>query len=283
MLLKLLLLFISFTVLIGQENTTEKYILESKVFENKRMIRVLLPKNYDDKNSYKVLYLNDGQNLFGDNNFGSEYEWRVDEIYDSLESINVVEPMIIVGIDHGKESRDSEYVPWEDRYRKPALPNPAGKKYPEFLFNEVVPFIEGKYNVKRGAENRGIGGASHGGLISLYTALTNQDKFGFVIAESPTIYVNDYKIFELVKRKKSCTIKKIYFAMGSNESGLEPCDEEFKYNKLAVNDTRKIEKLFKSEFKNSEILTVIEECANHHETSWSRRFPTALKFVSDPR
>ena len=40
----------------------------SRVFKNKRFLRVWLPPGYDDaKNSgryYPVLYLNDGQNLF---------------------------------------------------------------------------------------------------------------------------------------------------------------------------------------------------------------------------
>jgi hypothetical protein len=44
----------------------EFHRLESKIFNNTRMIRVLLPKEYykKPKKSYPVLYMNDGQSLF---------------------------------------------------------------------------------------------------------------------------------------------------------------------------------------------------------------------------
>ncbi len=47
---------------------------------------------------------------------------------------------------------------------------PQGKRYPEFLMNEVMPFVYERYRIARGPENTGLGGSSLGALISLYTA-----------------------------------------------------------------------------------------------------------------
>jgi len=257
----------------------ETFTLQSKIFNNERIVRVYLPKQYDGIRKFKILYLNDGQNLFGDNDFGAENEWRIDEIVDSLISNDLIEPIIIVGIDHAKELRDNEYCPWQDFYRIPALPNPEGKMYPEFLINEVMPLIEKKYKVLKGAENTGLGGASHGGLITLYTLLERPEIFNFAIVESPTLYVNNYRVFEKVKKSNGSFLEHIYVAMGSNESGVENCDENYEYNKLAVDDTRKLKNLMQMQFPESNSLFIIDSCAIHHETAWSKRFPTALKFV----
>lgn len=146
----------------------ETLVLNSKVFDNNRTLRIYLPKEYDGKRTFKVLYLNDGQNLFGDNELGSKNEWRVDEILDSLLRNNVIEPIIVVDIDNAGRDRANEYLPWADIYLSPPIRKPNGKKYPEFLIGEVMPAIERNYKIRRGKENTGIGGSSYGGLISMY-------------------------------------------------------------------------------------------------------------------
>ena len=149
--------------------------LKSDVFGNTRTIRVLVPPRYSrNKNRrYSILYLNDGQNLFQVRTAQTKYsEWGIDETYLDMMDSREIEPIIIVGIDNaGKTGRANEYLPYEDGLLTPTIPEPQGAKYPKFLTEEVMPFIESKYRIKKGAEFTGLGGASYGSLISLYTAI----------------------------------------------------------------------------------------------------------------
>ena len=166
----------------------------SKIFHNTRMLRVWLPANYGSPRnahrSYPVLYLQDAQNLF-DEATSNAGEWHVDETVDHLVGSFKIPPMIVVGIDYPGEKRSSEYLPYPDphhaQYDVPVPKELRGKDYPTFLLAEVMPFIEKRYRVTRGAANTGIGGASYGGVITLYTVLHHPGIFGHaLVGESGT-------------------------------------------------------------------------------------------------
>ena len=137
----------------------------SKIFHNTRMLRVWLPANYGSPRnahrSYPVLYMQDAQNLF-DEATSDAGEWHVDETVDHLVGSFKIPPMIVVGIDYAGDKRSSEYLPYPDPHHKqydvPVPKELRGKEYATFLLTEVMPFIEKKYRVSRGAANTGIGG-----------------------------------------------------------------------------------------------------------------------------
>src|SRR5689334_11150358 len=142
----------------------------SETFGNSRVLRVLLPPGYDlpvnRSRRYPVLYLNDGQNLFdaGTSTF-TDQEWRVDETVNELIAAGRIQPLIVVGIDHaGRRARFHEYFPYPDRFLEPPDPTPQGKRYPAFLADEVIPFVEHQYRADRVAAHRGLGGSSAGAL-----------------------------------------------------------------------------------------------------------------------
>src|SRR5262245_61912425 len=87
----------------------------SRIFRNTRYLRVWLPPGYDDASNagrlYPILYLNDGQNLFENSTSFTGVEWQVDETADRLIREDVIEPMIIVGIDNTGKDRLREYMP----------------------------------------------------------------------------------------------------------------------------------------------------------------------------
>ena len=129
---------------------------ESRVFPVARSLRVLLPRGYHDaanrNRRYPVLYLNDGQDLFDvcTSLFNHE-EWRVDETVNDLIATGKLPPLIVVGIDNaGKRLRPKEYLPYVDDTLTPPEPDPQGKLYPRFLFDEVIPFVESHYRVRPG-------------------------------------------------------------------------------------------------------------------------------------
>src|ERR1051325_7336992 len=62
--------------------------------------RVFHPPGYDENTlkRYPVLYMHDGQNLFfADEAFGGN-EWKVDETMNTLDAMNIIDKVIVVGI-----------------------------------------------------------------------------------------------------------------------------------------------------------------------------------------
>ncbi len=138
--------------------------LTSRVFGGTRTIRVLLPKDYDAPSNstrrYGVLYLNDGQNLFDTaTSTFNPAEWQVDETMERLTASGALPPLIVVGIDHaGRRERAHEYLPYPDAFLQPPDPHPVGDRYPAFVVDEVMPFVDAHYRTVRDPGHRAIGG-----------------------------------------------------------------------------------------------------------------------------
>lgn len=80
-----------------ERSRIEIFKLRSTIFQNERNLRVYLPPGYRPDLSYAVLYLNDGQHLFGTDGLRPRDDWKVDETADSLIRNEVIQPLIIVG------------------------------------------------------------------------------------------------------------------------------------------------------------------------------------------
>ena len=256
--------------------TLKFHPFKSRVFNNKRMLRVWLPPGYGDRKNrsrrYPVFYLNDGQNLFDSSTAFGGVEWQVDETAQRLIHEERIEPLIIVGIDNAQENRIGEYVP----YRSSDIPvrTVMGKKYPGFLLEEVMPFITKRYRTGFGPENTGLGGSSLGGLISLYTAMTRPRVFGRLLVESPSLFIGDRKIIRDSARVKRWP-ERIFLGVGTKELG-----EDAARNQRVVDDVRALEQILRNAGLSGNRLEVdIDEGASHSESAWARRFPEALAFL----
>lgn len=258
--------------------------LESRVFGNRRLVRVLLPPGYDEPRNrgrrYPVLYLNDGQNLFDPASaiFGNS-EWRVDEVVDSLVRTGALEPLIVVGIDNaGRAGRAHELLPFPDEFLSPPDEAPAGALYPGFLVDEVIPLIEKRYRARRGAAHRALGGSSYGALAALYAAAVRPGVFGRLLLESPSFYVADQRI-EQVARRRRWTAARVYLGVGTNETGGE-CGDTGAANLEAVTGVRRMARLLRSRgLAERHLGVVVERCAGHTESAWAGRLPGALRFL----
>ncbi len=252
---------------------------ESKIFHNTRMLRVLVPANYfsphNAHRSYPVLYLQDGQNLFDDATSNSG-EWHVDETVEHLVGSFKLPPIFVVGIDHG-EHRSSEYLPYPNQRSQEASARDSnevhGKDYVKFLLTEVMPFIEKKYRVSRGAANTGIGGSSYGGDISLYTVIEHPGIFGHVLIESPVLWIGNNQLIKDVEKAKQLP-QKMYLGIGTSETTDQQPSAEI------VQSVRELEKVLRTKGMGpSRLKVVVDEGAQHNEAAWSRRLPEALLFL----
>ncbi len=246
--------------------------LESRIFGNKRLLRVWLPPDYDGWGAtrYPVLYLNDGQNLFDPATAFAGVHWQVGETATRLISEQKIRPLIIVGIDNTKR-RANEYIPY--RSKDPRVWKAMGKCYPDFLRQEVMPLIEERYSVSRGPENTGLGGSSLGGLITLSTQIAAPGLFGRALIESPSLFVSDRKILDESARVSNWP-RRTFLGMGTREVGNTEMDERI------VDDVRKLEAIMRAAGLDEQRLRVhIQEGATHSETAWAARFPEALEFL----
>ncbi len=247
----------------------------SGIFRNTRFLRVWLPQGYDDaENSerhYPVLYLNDGQNLFeAAVSFGG-VEWQVDETADRLIREGAVPPMIVVGLDNTGKDRLREYMP--HRSMHPVMLRVQGKRYPEFLMKEVMPFVEQRYRVATSPENTGLGGSSLGALIALYTVMARPGMFGRLLLESPSLWASNR---QLIKESRAVEIwpERIYLAAGTAEAGSPERD------RAVVDDVRELASVLRrAALSEKRLRLVIKDGAGHSESAWAERFPEALQFL----
>ena len=247
----------------------------SQVFGNTRLLRVWVPPGYDEPVNllryYPVFYLNDGQNLFDRATAYSGVEWQADETADRLIRGRVIPPMILVGIDNAQKDRPKEYLSY--RSLNPPQLRPQGKRYPDFLINEVMPFLFERYRIGRGPENTGLGGSSLGAIISLYTVTDRPGIFGRLLLESPSLFICNRQLL-----KHSLAVRqwpeRIFLAIGTRESGREERDHEI------VEDVRELEGILRrAKLGENRLLLKIDEGASHSEVDWARRFPEALRFL----
>lgn len=266
----------------------------STIYSNTRYLRVLLPDGYDDAANrdrrYPVLYLADGQNLFdpATSVFGPS-EWRVDETVHQLVSAGRIAPLIVVGVDDaGAEARAHEYLPWPDTLAHSSETNPQGKRYPDFMVREVMPFINARYRTLTDAANSGIGGSSYGGLISAYVILVRPGVFGRALIESPTLDVYGDQFFADAATFRSWP-QRIYLGVGTNEGGDRTCDATNldppdNSGRFMVHHVRQFETMLRGAgLDSSRLRVVVAPCATHTHAAWAARLPAALTFLYAPR
>jgi enterochelin esterase family protein len=144
----------------------------SKVLGDPRWIWVYTPPGYEsDRRRYPVLYLLHGSN---DTAGGWTLAGNANFILDNLLAERKAVPMIIV-MPYGHA------VPFGSP-RELQVKNVA--RFEEYLLQDVIPFIEGKYRTAPGRQNRVIAGLSMGGGQSLTIGFAHPELFSAVGAFS---------------------------------------------------------------------------------------------------
>lgn len=195
-----------------------------------------------------------------------------------------MEPIVVVGIDNaGRRGRPREYLPYPDEFLNPPEPNPQGHRYDEFLADEVLPFVEGRFRVRRGHEGRALGGSSYGALAAVHVAITRSDLFSKLLLESPSFYVDDNRILTDAAAA-DLNLDRAYLGVGTNELALPGCPDHAD-NRDAVTGVRRMAAILGAAARLTEddtLKVVVEECAIHGEVAWANRLPGALEFLFPP-
>lgn len=258
-----------------EKGTITTAILPYSQTKNKK-ITIWTPPLYDAKDKdtkYGVLYMTDGQNLFGNDPKCSPVDWGVDDTILSMMK-NGKEGIIVVGIDNSDGNRNSELTPdigevissYADDY---AIR--TGEDYAKFVVNTVCPYIEDNYNVYTDNFHRGFAGSSSGGIEAFYIGMKYPDKFDYIGALSPAFllfhedtwdrYLNTFDF------RKETKLPRIYIYNGKGD-GLEK--ELYPYAVAMEGWLKNIG------YPSDNIKTSILDSGLHNETYWQIVFPEIL-------
>jgi enterochelin esterase-like enzyme len=142
--------------------------VRSEFLSETHHVEVWLPPDYDDdpERNYKVIYMQDGQNLFDPRITEYGIDWGVDEAIVSGVNEDQFESVIVVGI-WNTPQRFSDYSPWD-----------TGPQYARFIIEELMPRVNAEFRTLQGPRNTFAMGSSMGGLLSFYLVKDYPDIFG---------------------------------------------------------------------------------------------------------
>lgn len=245
----------------------------------KKAIYIWTPAGYDpaDKSKkYSVLYMCDGQNLFGQATTLSGYEWECDETVLSMMQ-NGGDGVIVVGIACGdtEARRNHELTPnlgtlssavsGDTTFR-----NGGGKVFSDFVTDTVIPYVESNYNVNA---IRGIAGSSSGGIEAFYIGMENMEKFRYIGALSPAFILYDKAVWDsyLSTKDFSGSVPRIYFFCGN--STADALEQALYPNATAMEGWMKTHG-----YPTDKMTTVTDTNATHSEAFWALYFPEMLSY-----
>lgn len=184
----------------------------SKTVGVERKALIYLPPNYSKSKKYPVLYLLHGIG-------GDEKEWYKNGtpqiILDNLYAQGKIEPMIVV-LPNGramKDDRASGNIMSPDKVE-------AFATFEKDLLNDLIPYVEKHFSVKKDRENRALAGLSMGGGQTQNFAFGNTDKFAWLGAFSSAPNTKEPK--EILPNPQDAKKFKLIFISCGDQDGLMP-------------------------------------------------------------
>ena len=151
----------------GEVRTVHYY---SKVEETWRPLLIYTPAGYDEgKQSYPVVYIQHGG---GEDHRGWMEQGRTAQIMDNLIAAGKAVPMIVVSANSNVRSRNGGMgggYSWQGM-----------QTFRSELIDNVIPFVEKNFRVKKDRKNRAMCGLSMGGGQSFHIGLRDPDVFANV-------------------------------------------------------------------------------------------------------
>ena len=268
-----------------------------------RKIEIYRPIDLPTNNSTIYIFMQDGQMLFDSSLTWNHQDWNIDGIFS--ERIDKNNNIVLIGVSSanisgdgflGNTKRYAEYFPkqslkyFNKNFKTVLYNNFINRKrfdYLDFMMNELVPFIEKKYNTNLNKNNTGILGSSMGGLMALNAIIEYPENFGFAgcfsvhwIGIKPIDFfllpirnkvTEDQDLVEGLKKYIDSNIKKLENHRLYFDYGTEGLDQ---YYSIPQND---IDKIFIK--NNINFKSFMFEGHSHEEKFWSQRFEGALDFL----
>ena len=238
----------------------------------KRMLRVWVPGGFHRDERIGVIYMVDGQNAV-DHNLTAYGEWDMEDHLHNLEKEGYPR-FIIVGIDcpHNGFARAKEYTPYD--MTKPGwnkINPPYGEAFGEYIVNEIMPFINEKFNVE--PELVGFMGSSMGGLFTFHMCAKYPDIFKFALSLSPAFdgwYEKDLINLFNSYRLDGHTDNRWAMYMG----GADPLEK-----RLTTGCEIVVKLMHEVGFNEENFLYLKDTSKIHHESAWSEVIEDLIRFI----
>ena len=238
--------------------------IESEELGNVRSVVVYVPPGYNE-NPYLgvdgVIIMQDGQNLFDPATAFMGQAWMVQDTVDSLTANGNIWRVLIVGVYNTGTGRTDEYTNVED----PTVGG-GGKAdlYLDFLDSTIIPLVSERYRVPDLGDpaNLGMIGASLGGLLSCYAAMT-RDTYGRVGCMSASFWwANEDFLNNVIPASDPKAV--VYL-----DSGTAGGDENIENTTIAVRDSLIGNKSYVG---GGDLFYFLDQGGQHSERFWGHRF-----------
>lgn len=228
-----------------------------------RRVRAYAPHGHVYTLPRPVLWLFDGQNVFGDEgSFAGG--WHVHESLDRFAVLKKPVAPVIVAVDHGGVHRIDELTPWQDGKK--------GGRADEFLgwmVETLMPLVRRSVGLREGPEHNIVGGSSLGGLAAFYAHLKFPQAFGGALSMSPSFWFAKKRIFEFAEQAPVPWTSRIYLDGGLREARGMMMRHGKEMNEL----------LLRRGWPADDVMWRPDSKGTHSEKHWRRRFPKALRFL----
>ncbi|MBN2546186.1 MAG: hypothetical protein JXB50_10345 [Spirochaetes bacterium] len=158
----------------------DKHVFASKLIDKDMTVLVYIPKGYNIKEKFPVLYFLHGKGKTPD----LLYEAGFNKTADNLIESGKIKPLIIVfpQIDNSYGLNSSL------KYEENLFASNNRGMYEDYICKEIVTFIDATYSTIAERSGRFIGGSSMGGFASLHVAFKHEDLYSKVGGHMPAIY-----------------------------------------------------------------------------------------------
>ena len=238
----------------------------TKLLSGTRNIWVYTPPGYEENSAgrYPVLYMHDGDSLFNTNVAGGTGDLRIDEFLDAGAADGSIREIIVVGVG-SNANRYSELTP--PRTRSTGSDG-LGDKYLDMIALEIKPAIDAQFRTLSDRANTGVMGESLGGLMSMEAALTHDETFGVIGAQSPSAWYDANILADQVKKWSTARKpNRLYIDCGDTSDMQADISQVVANMKTA------------GFVEGQNLHFTIDPQGKHEIPSWQRRLPDALHFM----
>ena len=196
-----------------------------------RKIELLLPEKYDNRMTYPVVWLLDGDTIF--------------QILDQIPEEQKIYNFIIAGIP--ASDRVSEYTPWPAKALNKRFPDfgGTGAEHLGYLISQIMPPMCEKYHCVSTPCGNAIMGYSLGGLLSAYSLFVTE-VFGRILSMSGSFWYDGWTQY-ITQAPLINHSAHVYISSGEKEGGhaqdikrnAAPATEQtFQFLKNSLPDSR---------------------------------------------
>ncbi|MBR5224575.1 MAG: alpha/beta hydrolase [Clostridia bacterium] len=241
--------------------------------EEIRRLHIYLPDNYLYSNErYPVMYFFDGHNLFFNEDATYGKSWGLKEYLDGWNK-----DMIIVGVQCSMTNRLVEYCPYHFTKGFLGEIDGTGKATLEWMVNDLKPMIDAQYRTWSHREATAIGGASMGGLMSLYAVIRHNDVFSKAACLSSTIAPCMDDFIRDITAAQIDPDTRVYLSFGTEEgAGTKEYPRFDQRSDMEIRNGTLAEMIAK---KGAISRMIAQENGRHCEADWEKQVPWFMPFL----